>query len=136
MLPVVPDPLGAPVVFGKGIHAAPRADDDTIIKFLGAAAATDPNLADGEDDCQDDAVRYEGTAHDEVRGTLSYMLALAEAESRDAPENHLRPGKNGECLSEDTMCGADHSSNTSVDAFLEVQLEVDAHADLGCKYKH
>lgn len=66
-----------------------------------------------------------------MRRALAQVLALAEAQRRDAAEDHLRPGEHGEGLAEEAVRGPDEAADAPVEAALEVQLEVDAHADLG-----
>ena len=136
MLPVVPDPVGAPVVFGKGVDATPRPDNDAIIELLRAPAAADPELTDGKDDCQDDTIRNERATHNKVRGTLPHVLALAEPQSRNATKYHLRPGEDGEGFAHDSMCRLHDPPDPSVNTLFEMQLEVDPLPDLTGQEEH
>lgn len=59
------------------------------------------------------------------------MFILAEAQCRDASEDELRPGEHGEGLTEEGVHGLHQAADAPVEALLKVELEVDAHGDLG-----
>lgn len=131
MLPVVPDPCGAPAVLGKRIDAAPGGNDDAVEELLAPAGPLEPNLANQQQNQEQDAVSDECTAHDEVRRALAQMISLAEAQRRDASKEHLDPRDNRERLAVEAVQEAEDRSDAAVDAPFEMELEVDAEDDLG-----
>lgn len=103
VLEVVVAPLLAPAVLGEGIHAAPSRDDERVEELLAPACAAQPELADEKEDCQTDSVSDESASHNEVRQALSHVVILAEAQRRDAAEEHLGPGNHGHDLAQDAV---------------------------------
>lgn len=91
MLPIVADPISAPMMLGEAVDETPESKDGAVVEFLGSAAASDPKLTHEENDGQDDTVGYKGAAHDEVRCALTEIVALTEAQCCNASKNQLRP---------------------------------------------
>ncbi len=131
VLPVVLDPRSAPSVLRKGVDTSPGSDDNAVEELLAPAGSLQPHLADDQQDREEDAVRDEGAAHDEMGRALADVFALAEAERRDATEQHLRPREHGEDLSVNAVEEADGRTDLAVEALLQVQPEIDAQHDLG-----
>ncbi len=119
------------MVLCKGVDTAPRGNDDAVVEFLGAPSAAEPQLANQERNRENDSVGDKGASHYEVGRALAEVLALADAERRDAAENHLHPGKEGHGLANDGMERPYQLANPAVDAALPVALEIDAQHDLG-----
>ena len=130
VLPVVLDPGRAPVVLSKGVDAAPGGNDGTVEELLGTPAALHPHLTDDKDDGQENTIGDESAAHDEVRGTLADVLALAEAESGDAAKDHLRPRQHGHRLSDYGVARPDEFPDPAIHALFPVTLEVETQDDL------
>lgn len=130
VLPVVPDPGGAPAMLSKGVDAAPDGNDGGIKEFLRTTGAAHPNLAPKEDNGQDNAVCDKCAAHNEVCSALAKVVALAEAESGNAAENHLNPGQQRHGLANDGVKGSDQQADSAVDAALPVALEVETEDNL------
>jgi len=131
VLPVVLDPSSAPAVLGKGVDAAPGGNNDAVKELLTPSRPAQPDLSNKQENGQDHTVPNESAAHDEVGQALAQVVALAEAQSRDATKDHLCPGDDRECLAVDAMQDAHGGSDAAVNALLEVKLEVDAQDDLG-----
>lgn len=135
VLPVVAHPGGAPPVLGEGVDATPGGDDGAVEELLAAAGAAEPELADKQDDGQEDAVGDKGAAHDEVGQALAEVVTLAETESGDAAEEHLHPGGDGESLAVDAVQNAEEGPDATLEALLEVELEIDAESNLDDHHK-
>jgi hypothetical protein len=67
------------MMLGETVDEAPKSEDGAIVEFLGSAAASDPELTDEENDCQDNTVGNKGASHDKVRCALPEIVALTEA---------------------------------------------------------
>lgn len=80
VLPVIPDPFGSPSVLSEGVDTTPCSNNGAVEELLAAASPTEPNLTNEQHDGKEDAVCDEGTAHDEVSGTLSQVITLAKAQ--------------------------------------------------------
>lgn len=124
VLPIILDPGGAPAMFRKGIDEAPNRNDGAVVKFLRSASAADPSLSRKEDDCQDNAIGDECATHDEMSRALTDVVALAEAESRNASKDHLHPGQERHCFSDNRVEGSDKLANHAQDALLPVELQI------------
>lgn len=103
VLPVVSDPGRAPAMLREGVDTTPSRDDGTVEEFLTAARTAEPDLANEQKNGEQHAIGDEGTAHDKVRQALAKMVALAEAQSRDATKDHLYPCIDGERLAVDAV---------------------------------
>lgn len=136
VLQVIVDPRASPSVFGKGVDAPPGRDDQGVEEFLTPTRATQPVLADEEENGEEDSVRDEGTAHDEVGQALSHVVILAETQRRDPPKHHLDPSDQRHRLPEYPVCNDKHAADASVDAFRDVQFEVEAEDDLHDHHEH
>ena len=130
VLPVVPDPCGAPAVLGEGVDAAPRRNHHAVEELLATAGPAQPDLSNQEQDQEQDSVGDEGATHNKMRRTLAYVLPLAETKRCDAAEKHLYPRNHREGLAVDAVNKSDRGANAPVDTPFEVQLEVDAQGDL------
>ena len=64
VLPVVPNPRGAPAVLGKRVDAAPGGNDDAVKELLAPARPLEPHLPNQQQNQQEDAVGDERAAHD------------------------------------------------------------------------
>lgn len=131
VLPVIFNPRGAPAVLREGVDAAPRRNDGAIVKLLRPPRAPHPDLADQQNNGENDTVAYEGAAHDEVRGALADVLALAEAQRRDAAKDQLRPRQDRHGLADDGVARPDELADEAIDSALPVALEVQPQNDLG-----
>lgn len=67
---------------------------------------------------------------------LSEMVVAAEAEGRDAAEQHLSPAGDGDGLADDVVAEEDAAAHLAVDAFGEVEAEVCTHDDLRDEHEH
>jgi hypothetical protein len=91
MLPIVANPISAPMMLGETIDETPKSEDGAIVEFLGSAASSHPKLTDEENDCQNNTVGNKSASHDEVRCALPEVVALTEAQCRDASKHQLCP---------------------------------------------
>src|SRR5262249_40179560 len=107
VLPVVLDPGRTPAVLSEGVNASPGGDDAAVEELLRPACPAQPQLAHEEHESQQNAVGDEGAAHDEMSQTLADVVALAEAQRRDAAKEHLRPGQHRKRLAADAVQDAD-----------------------------
>ena len=131
VLPVVLDPGGAPAVLGEGVDAAPDGNNGAVEELLRATGAADPNLSCEKNNGEENTVGDEGAAHDEVGSALAQVIALAEAERRDATKYHLDPGEQRHGLANDGVEWANQKTDAAVDAALPVALEVQTEHNLG-----
>lgn len=120
MLEIIVDPGPAPTVFSKGINAAPRGDNQRVEEFLAPARAAQPVLAHQQQNRQDNTISDERTAHDEMRQTLSHMVALAEAQSRNTTEQHLRPAQDWHDLADDAMRQNENPSDPALASLFQM----------------
>jgi hypothetical protein len=114
MLKIIMDPGPAPTVFSKGINAAPRGDNQRVEEFLAPARAAQPVLAHQQQNSQDNTIADESTAHDEMCQTLPHVVTLAEAQSRNTAEQHLRPAQDRHDLADDTVRQDENPSDTAL----------------------
>lgn len=133
VLPVVPDPVGAPAVFSECVDASPSSDHRAVVKLLGTTSSSEPDLSNQQDDSEQDAVSHECTAHNEVSGALTDMIALAETKRSDAAKDQLCPGKKRHSLADDRMTRTDQLSDLAVDALLPVSLKIESQYNLPSK---
>lgn len=124
VLPIILDPGAAPAVLRKGIDAAPDRNDGAIVKLLRSSSAANPRLSRKEDNSQDDAISDKCATHDEMSRALADMVALAEAEGCNASKDHLYPGQERHCFSDDRVEGSDKLANHPQDALLPVELQI------------
>lgn len=103
VLEIVSNPGGAPPVFGEGVDTPPCRDDDAIEELLAPSGAVQPRLADEKENGQHDAVADECRSHNEVRQTLSEVVALAEADGDDPAKEELHPCSDGQSLTNEAM---------------------------------
>ena len=136
MLQIVLHPRRAPAVFRERVHAAPCGDQQRIEELLAPPRACEPPLTDQKQDREDDSVADEGAAHDEMRQALAQMIPPAEPQSRDTPEQHLHPAHDRHRFPHDPVGEHHIAPYASVDALLEVQLEVNSECDLGYQHEH
>ena len=130
VLPVVPNPGSTPAVLSEGVDATPGGDDGAVEELLAAAGSAEPQLADQQENGQEHAVGDESAAHNEMRQALPQMVPLAEAQCGDAAKDHLHPCVYREGLAVDAVQDSEDGSDATVDALLEVQLQVDTQYDL------
>ena len=136
VLQVVVHPGTSPAVFGEGIDTAPGGDDGRVEELLRAVRALDPDLADQEQDREEDAVRDERRPHDEMRETLSRVIASAESQRYNPTEQHLHPCNQRHGLSQHTMSEHHPSSYLAVDSLFEMEFEIYTHDDLTDEHQH
>jgi hypothetical protein len=136
VLEVVVRPWSSPAMLGEGIDATPRGNDERVEELLAPSSPPQPHLPDQEQNQENDAVCNEGAAHDEMRQALSGVVSSAEAERGDASEEELHPCHHRQCLAHYAVCLHYDLPYLSVDALLKVQLQVDAHGDLGDQHEH
>ena len=103
VLHVVAPPRLAPAVLGEGVDAAPQGDDQAVEELLAPAGATQPRLADEQQDGGQDAICDERAAHDEMRQTLAEVVTAAVTRRGDAAKEHLHPRGHGQGLARDAM---------------------------------
>lgn len=126
VLPVVSDPSTAPAMLSEGVDATPSSNDSAVKELLRSSAPLQPNLTNKQNDSQHDSVANESAAHDEMCQALSEVVALAEAQGRDATEYDLRPRNDWHGLADDGVAGSDQLSDSAVKALLPVTLEIKA----------
>lgn len=136
VLQVVVDPGAAPAMLGKGVDAAPGGNDQAVEELLAAVGASEPDLADEQQDGQDDAVGDEAAAHDEMGQALAGVVAAAEAQRDDAAEQHLHPGGDRQGLAQHAVGRDQQLPDVAEESALDVQPEVDAQADLDDQGQH
>ena len=136
MLQIVVYPRTSPAVLGKGVDTSPSCNDERVEEFLAAAGSLQPYLPHKQQYGEDDTVSNEGASHDKMRQTLACVISPAESKGGNSSKEELYPGHNRECLSQYTMPYQNHLSNLAVYALFEVELQVDAHDDLGDQYEH
>lgn len=124
VLPIILDPGGAPAMLRKGIDAAPDSNDRAVVKLLRPASATDPSLSRKQNNSQDDAVSDKCATHDKMSRALADVVTLAEAEGCNASKDHLHPGQQRHCFSDDRVEGSDKLANHTQDALLPVKLQI------------
>lgn len=120
MLPIVLDPSGAPSVFGKSVDATPRRNDDAVEELLRPSCPLQPQLADQEQDGENNSVRDESAAHDEVGKALAQVIALAETQGGNTAKEHLGPREDWQGLAIDAMKQPDERADATVNAILQV----------------
>lgn len=130
MLEIIVDPGSAPAVFSKGINAAPRGDNQRVEEFLAPARAAQPVLAHQQQNSQANTIADESAAHDKMRETLSHMVTLAEAQSRNTTEQHLRPAQDRHDLADDTMRQNENPSDAALASLFQMELQVDSEHNL------
>lgn len=64
------------------------------------------------------------------------MIAAAEAKCCNPPEQHLHPARDGERFPNNTVCEHDIPPYTTVNAFLEMEFQIDAEDDLSDEHEH
>lgn len=124
VLPIILDPGGTPTMLCEGIDTAPDGNNGAVVKLLRSACAANPGLSGKEDNSQNDAVSDKCATHDEMSCALADVIALAEAEGRDASKNHLHPGQKRHCFSNNGVEGSDKFANHAQDALLPVELQI------------
>lgn len=90
-------------MFGESIHAAPCRNQETVEKFLAAPGTLEPNLSNEKDDRKDDAVSDKGATHYEMCKALAEVVFPTEAQSSNAPEEHLYPARYRHGFSKDPV---------------------------------
>lgn len=123
-------------MLGEGVDTSPSCNDERVEEFLAAAGSLQPHLPHEQQDGEDDTVSNEGASHDEMRQTLTCVISPAESKGGDSAKEELYPGHNRECLAQYTMPYQDHLSYLAVYALFKVELQVDAHDDLGDQNEH
>lgn len=136
MLQVVVHPGAAPAVLGEGVDASPGGDDERVEELLAATGATEPILADEQQDRQQNAVRDKGAAHDEMRQALAEVVIATEAHGGNAAEEHLHPACDGHRLAEDTVENDEDAADAAVNALGQMELEVEADDHLRHQHEH
>lgn len=124
VLPVILDPGSAPAMLREGIDTAPEGNDGAVVEFLRSACAANPSLPGKEDNSQDDAVSDKCAAHDKMSRALADVVALAESEGCNASKDHLYPGQERHCFSNDGVEGSDKLANDAQDTLLPVELQI------------
>ena len=64
------------------------------------------------------------------------MVVPAESQGRDATEEHLHPSHSWHKLSHDSVSNHSYLSNLTMEAFRNVELQVDAEDDLNNQHQH
>ena len=105
-------------------------------KNLRAVRPLDPDLTDQKEYCEENTVGDESRPHDEMRETLSCMIASAETQRYNPTEQHLNPCNQRHGLSQNTMSKHYPSSDLAVDALFEMELQIYTQDDLTNKHKH
>ena len=136
MLNIIRDPIPTPPMLRKGIDTSPCRNHRRVEELLRSSCSSQPFLPDQQHENHDNAVPDEGTAHDEVCETLPEMVVTAESERGNAAKEHLYPGGHWHDLAQDRVSEPDRFSNTAVDAFLPMQLQVTSHNNLSHEAEH
>lgn len=136
VLQIVVHPGMAPAMLRKSVDAAPGRDDSRIEELLAPAGAPQPVLAHQQEDGEQDAVRDERAAHDEVRQALPQVITPAEPLRGDAAKEHLYPADHRHRLPEKAVRQNKISPHPPVDASLQMQLQIHAQPDLHDHHKH
>lgn len=118
-------------MLGERVDTAPGGDNNRVEEFLGAAGATEPQLANEHENGQENAVGDESAAHNKVGQALAEVVALTEALSRDTAKDQLCPDNDGKGFAANAVNGAEDGADTSVEALFEVQPKINAENDLG-----
>lgn len=130
MLDVVGYPRASPSMFCESIDTTPGGDKSAVEEFLAAASAFEPCLTDEHDEGQDDTVADKSTAHDEMSKTLAQMIISAESQCRDPAKQHLYPRHDRHEFPYYTVSVDSYFSDLAVEAFRDVEFEIDAKYDL------
>ena len=120
----------------KCIDAAPCRYYQTVKEFLASASTPEPDLANQKQDCKNNTVADEGTAHDEVRQALTQVIPLTEPQGCNAPEQHLHPADYRQYF---PNCSVPHdgvSTYSNMYPFLQMQLQIDAEYALDEEHEH
>lgn len=120
MLQVIVHPRSSPTMLRKGVDASPGRDDQRVEKLLTAAGTAQPVLTNKQQDSKHDTIGNERASHDEMRQTLSEMIALTEPIRSDTPEDHLRPAHNRHCLAENAMQHNEEPANSTMESLFEM----------------
>jgi hypothetical protein len=136
VLQVIVRPLMTPSVLGEGVDAAPSSDDQRIKELLAPACTSKPGLANQKQDDKEDSVGDKRAAHNEMRQTLSCMVGSAEAKGCDAPKYKLHPGDYWHGLANEAMSLDYDLPDLSMYTLFVMELQVDAHGDLGDEHEH
>jgi hypothetical protein len=129
-------PWSSPSVFCECVDAAPRSNDEGIEELLAPSSPPQPHLSDQKQDQEDYTVCDESASHNEVCQTLSGVVRSAEAKCSDTSKEELHPRHHGHGLSDNAVRLYYHMPYLSIYAFFKVQLQVDAHGDLGYEHEH
>ena len=124
MLEVIMSPRLAPAVFGEGVNTAPKRNDQRIEELLTAAGTTKPELADEQKNGEQDSVRNERAAHDEVSETLAKVILATESHHGNPPEEHLRPANDGHSLAKNPVGDDNNLANPAMDSPRYMQLQI------------
>jgi hypothetical protein len=130
MLQVVADPGPSPAVLREGVDAAPGRDDQRVEELLAVARSSQPALADGEHDDEQDPVGDERAPHDEMRQTLPQVVLPAEAQRGYPAEEHLHPARHRQHLAHHPVCEDEPLPDASLESLFEVQFQVYSEQDL------
>lgn len=136
VLQVVVHPGATPAVLGEGVDTAPGGNDRGVKELLATASATEPVLSNQQQNCQQDTVGDESTAHDEMRRALPEVITLTESERRDSTKQNLHPADDGHRLSENAVSQNKDPSDACLAGLLEVELQVETQGDLDDQEQH
>lgn len=136
MLQVIMPPRLTPTVLRKGINTAPKRNDQRVEELLAATGATQPELANEQEDREQDTVGDKRAAHDKVSQALAEMVLPTETQGRNAAEEHLRPAHDGHRLAEYAVGDDEDPANAAMDSLCEMQLQVQAEHDLDHHHEH
>ena len=123
-------------MLSERVDATPCGDDQAVEEFLASSCPFQPQLTDQQQNDENDAVCDEGASHNEVSQTLAGMVSSAEAKRCDASEKELDPSHDWQCLTDNTVCLDHNPPDLSVDALVEVELQVHAHGNLSDQHEH
>lgn len=136
MLNIIRDPISTPPMLRECIDTAPRRNHRRVKELLGSSCSSQPFLPNEQHENHDNAVSDEGAAHDEVCETLAKVIVTAESERGNAAKEHLYPGGHWHELAQNRVSEPDRFSDTTMDAFLPMQLQVNSHNNLPNEAEH
>jgi hypothetical protein len=136
MLEIIVAPRLAPAMLCKGIDASPDRDDQRIKEFLASSGPAKPVLPNEKDNGEQDTVRNESAAHDEMSQTLPKMVRMAKSQRRYPSKQHLYPSHERHGLPHNPVERHHVRPYTTLKALLEVKLQIYAQTQLDHEHKH
>jgi hypothetical protein len=135
MLQIVSSPWLTPSVLCEGVDTSPGSNKCRVKELLRSTGTLQPELPGQHKDREDDTITNEGATHNEMSQALPEMVVSAISHGCYASKKHLCPTNDWKKLSQYSVRGHKVTACAPEHTLFQVELEIYAKNDLGCKHE-